>query len=73
MDSSARAAPKQLTKDGVTISAKKITLAGTQEAKLQVGSSSVTVDAKGVSSGGPKISSAAVGIHEISGALIKIN
>lgn len=49
-----------------------IVLDGAKEVVLQSGSSSVKVDPKGVTVSGPKISSAAVGLHEINGALIKI-
>jgi type VI secretion system secreted protein VgrG len=49
-----------------------IVLDGAKEITLQSGSSSVKVAPAGVTVSGPKVSSAAVGIHEINGALIKI-
>jgi len=38
-----------------------------------MGTSSVTLDAQGVTVNGVKITSAAIGPHEISGAIVKIN
>jgi type VI secretion system secreted protein VgrG len=55
------------------ISSPKIELAGAQEVKMGSGASSVTVKPDGVSISGPKINSSAMGIHEISGAVIKLN
>lgn len=63
----------EVTGDGVSVTASKVMIAGKQEVKLQVGNSSITVDAQGVTTSGPKISTTAIGMHEISGALIKIN
>jgi len=40
---------------------------------LSMGTSSVTLDAQGVTVNGVKITSAAIGPHEISGAIVKIN
>jgi type VI secretion system secreted protein VgrG len=57
----------------VQISGAKITISATQEIVIGVGPSSVSIKPDGVTIGGPKISSTAVGVHEISGALVKIN
>ena len=57
----------------VSISGKKIVIAATEEIQIGVGSNSIVINKQGISSGGIKITSAAVGVHEISGALIKIN
>jgi type VI secretion system secreted protein VgrG len=61
---------------------KKITLKSTSDAidinaateiKLSVGSNSITIDTTGITINGMKITSTAVGIHEIKGAMVKIN
>jgi type VI secretion system secreted protein VgrG len=57
----------------IKISAPQVSGTGTKEVTIGVGVNSVTTDTKGVSTGGAKITSAAVGVHEISGALIKLN
>lgn len=64
-----------LSKKGMTISSTedKIMINAAKEIVLTVGTSSITIKPDGVTISGPKISSTAVGIHEISGALIKIN
>jgi type VI secretion system secreted protein VgrG len=43
------------------------------EIKLGVGSNTITIDTSGISINGAKITSAAVGVHEISGAQVKVN
>jgi type VI secretion system secreted protein VgrG len=50
-----------------------IEISGAQKVNVGSGSSTVACEPTGVSVSGTKISSAAVGMHEISGALIKIN
>jgi type VI secretion system secreted protein VgrG len=55
------------------ISAQKITISGAQEITIGVGPSSITIKPDGVQISGPKVSTTAVGINEISGALIKLN
>lgn len=50
-----------------------IEISGAQKVNVGSGSSAVAVEPTGVSVSGTKISSAAVGMQEISGALIKIN
>ncbi len=62
-----------LCNKNMEIGGKEVMITATKKLTIGVGSSSITIDAKGVSIAGPKITSAAVGIHEISGALIKIN
>ena len=57
----------------VNIAGKVITISAKEKIVLGVGSSTITIDAKGVKTAGPKIMSTAVGQHDISGALIKIN
>lgn len=62
-----------LSKDGtIKIDGKELTLAGKALIELGVGSSTIKIEPAGVTVSGPKISSAAVGIHEINGAVIKI-
>ncbi len=68
--------PKTLTAIGnveAKVSGDKVSITGKTEVTIGVGSSSITLNAQGISIGGAKISSTAVGVHEISGALIKIN
>lgn len=55
------------------ISAQKITISGAQEITIGVGPSSIKIKPDGVQISGPKVSTTAVGINEISGALIKLN
>lgn len=50
-----------------------IEIAGAQKVNVGSGSSAVACEPTGVAVSGTKISSAAVGMHELSGALIKIN
>lgn len=57
----------------VTISSTKINISATQEIVLGVGSNTITINTQGITTGGTKITTSAVGVHEISGALIKIN
>jgi type VI secretion system secreted protein VgrG len=57
----------------VNLSAPKVGAAGGEEAKLGVGSNAVTCDKQKVNTSGAAINSTAVGMHEISGALVKIN
>lgn len=62
-----------LSKDGtIKIDGAEITLAGKKLIELGVGSSVLKIEPAGVTVSGPKISSAAVGMHEINGAVIKI-
>jgi type VI secretion system secreted protein VgrG len=62
-----------MSKDGtIKIDGKEITLAGKALIELGVGSSVIKLEPAGVTVSGPKISSAAVGIHEVNGAVIKI-
>lgn len=57
----------------VTIAARKITLSAMEELTLGVGACTITIKQSGITISGPSIKSSAVGLHEISGALIKIN
>jgi type VI secretion system secreted protein VgrG len=57
----------------ITISGTKVTVSGTQEATMGVGAQSVTANPQKVQVSGAGISATAVGVHEISGALVKIN
>ncbi|PCC70454.1 type VI secretion system secreted protein VgrG [Nannocystis exedens] len=57
----------------VDISGGTIRLAALEKLVLSVGATSITLDPAGVTVSAPRITSAAVGIHEITGALIKIN
>jgi type VI secretion system secreted protein VgrG len=51
----------------------KVAISSAKEIVLTVGASSITIKPDGVTISGPKISSTAIGIHEISGAMVKIN
>ena len=55
------------------VSASKVLINAAEEITLQVGASALTINSQGVTVSGPKITSTAIGLHEISGALIKIN
>jgi type VI secretion system secreted protein VgrG len=59
--------------DEVKISAPKVAISGGQEAKIGVGSQQMTLDPAKVNVSGAAINSSAVGMHEIAGALVKIN
>jgi type VI secretion system secreted protein VgrG len=54
-------------------SAPKITLAGSEEVTMGVGPQSVTCDTAQVATSGSAIKATAVGVHEIVGAMVKIN
>lgn len=63
-----------LKKDGtITISGKKITISGTDEASIGVGNQNVKCDKQQVGTSGAAINSSATGKHEITGAVVKIN
>jgi type VI secretion system secreted protein VgrG len=57
----------------ITISGKTVTIFGSQEVKIGVGAQSVTCSPQSVQVSGAAINATAVGVHEISGALVKIN
>ncbi|MEZ4454236.1 MAG: type VI secretion system tip protein TssI/VgrG [Nannocystaceae bacterium] len=57
----------------VTIAARKISLSAVEELTLGVGACTITIKPGGITISGPSLKSSAVGLHEISGALIKIN
>ncbi|MCZ2080168.1 MAG: type VI secretion system tip protein VgrG [Bryobacteraceae bacterium] len=57
----------------IRIDGKNIEIIGTQEVKLGVGTQTVTLNNQEVASAGAGIKAAAIGVHEISGALVKIN
>lgn len=59
--------------DEVNVSGKKINAAGGDEAKLGVGNQNVTCDKQKVGVAGAAINASAVGMHEITGAVVKIN
>lgn len=56
-----------------TLTAPEIHILGLQKLVLGVGPSSITIEPSGISITGPQVTSSAVGVHTISGALIKIN
>lgn len=60
-------------KQDITLNAPKIAINGKQEALMGVGSQVVKCDPAKVSVAGAMVTSAATGMHEISGALVKIN
>jgi type VI secretion system secreted protein VgrG len=57
----------------ITISSDKITVTAGTEAKIGVGNQNVTCDKQKVATSGAVINSSAVGMHEITGAVVKIN
>lgn len=57
----------------VDVQGKTITLTAADTLTLQVGQSAITLRADGITVSAPKITSTAIGMHEISGALIKLN
>jgi type VI secretion system secreted protein VgrG len=57
----------------IKLSAPKVEILGGDEAKLGVGNQQMTCDKAKVSVSGAGINSSAVGTHEITGALVKIN
>jgi type VI secretion system secreted protein VgrG len=59
--------------DSVKVSGKDVQMTGDNEAKLGVGSQQVTCSTAKVNTSGAAINSSAVGMHEITGALVKIN
>jgi type VI secretion system secreted protein VgrG len=70
------AATASLTMGGKTVSidgADKLGGTSKTELSLGVGPTKVELKPDGLTTGGPKISSSAMGVHEISGAVIKLN
>lgn len=57
----------------IALDANEITLSAGQKITLIVGPSSITLDQSGVHISGPQVDSSAIGTHNISGALIKLN
>ncbi len=57
----------------VNASGPKVAASGTQEVKIGVGAQSVTCDTAKVQTSGAGIAASAVGTHEITGAIVKIN
>ncbi|MEW5925886.1 MAG: type VI secretion system tip protein TssI/VgrG [Gemmatimonadota bacterium] len=57
----------------ISISGTSVSITGTREVKAGVGTQTVTCNPQQVQLSGAGINAAAVGVHEISGALIKIN
>jgi len=57
----------------VSVSAPNVEISGTKEVKTGVGMQSVTCDTAKLSTSGTSISQSAVGTHEITGAIVKIN
>ena len=75
-DGSITIAGKKITivaDDEAKMSAKKSEMTATQEAKMGVGNQSVTANVQKLATAGAQISHSAVGIQEITGALVKIN
>jgi type VI secretion system secreted protein VgrG len=60
-------------KDQVRVSGDKIDVGGGSEAKLGVGSQNIVCNASKTAVSGAAINSSAVGMHEIAGAVVKIN
>ncbi len=63
-----------MKKDGtITLSGTDISITATKKTEMGVGSQNTTHDTKQIESTGAQITSAAIGTHNITGALIKIN
>jgi type VI secretion system secreted protein VgrG len=62
-----------ITPNSITLSASKIEVLGGESAKLGVGNQNVVCDRQKVATAGAAINTSAVGMHEISGAVVKIN
>lgn len=56
-----------------TLTAPEIQILATKKIVIGVGPSSITIEPSGISITGPQVTSSAIGVHTISGALIKIN
>ena len=67
------AAVTMIGDDTVKVSAQTTEVTGGKEAKFGVGSQQMTCDTTKVAVSGAAINSSAVGMHEIAGALVKIN
>ena len=57
----------------ISVQGTKVQVKGTEEAKLGVTSQSVVCDTSKVAVSGAAVNSSAVGMHEITGAVVKIN
>jgi type VI secretion system secreted protein VgrG len=57
----------------IEMSGVKVSISGTQEVKAGVVTQTVTCDTSQVTTSGAGITSSAVGVHQITGALVKIN
>jgi type VI secretion system secreted protein VgrG len=57
----------------VNVSAPKVNVSGTEEVKAGVGTQNVTLNTAKVEVGGAGITESAVGVYEMSGAIIKLN
>jgi type VI secretion system secreted protein VgrG len=60
-------------KTDIKESAPTVEISGTQKTVMGVGTQTVTCDTAKVATSGAGISATAVGVHEISGAMVKIN
>jgi type VI secretion system secreted protein VgrG len=62
-----------MTPSAIKMSATDIEISGTNSVKVGVGNQNVTCDTQKVATSGAAINSSATGMHEIAGALVKIN
>ena len=63
-----------MKKDGtIKLSGKDVSITGTKKTEMGVGSQSTTHDNKSIQSSGAEITSAAIGTHNLTGAIVKIN
>lgn len=63
----------KITGDAIHLDSQKIILTAKKEIVEGSGASSVTIKPEGVETSGPKVNTTAIGVHEISGAMVKIN
>jgi len=57
----------------VDVQGKAVSIHGIEKLELSVGACSIVLEPSGITISAPKISSSAAGVHEISGAVIKLN
>jgi type VI secretion system secreted protein VgrG len=63
-----------MKKDGsILLQGVKIEIVGKEQIKIGVGTQTITLDKQQIATSSAKINTTAVGMHEISGALVKIN
>jgi type VI secretion system secreted protein VgrG len=62
-----------VARDTLKMSGKKVETTGGESAKMGVGNQNVVCDKQKVATSGAAVNTSAVGMHEITGAVVKIN